>query len=342
MRFRGESDDYRTARDELLHTEIELRRHIEAVAAARRALPPGGPLAEDYAFDGTDGPVRLSELFDDAKNTLVLYSLMLGPAMDAACPACTSICDGLDGQAQHIIQQVALAIVGKSPLPRLLHYAAERGWRHLRLLSSAGNTYNRDYFGETTNGDQYPMLSVFRRDGSGIRHVWGSELSTPSPNRAKTNATSTSCGRWGTSSTWRPAVGAPTGIPRCPTTTNRRRLMERVTGIGGLFFRSNEPAHWYRDNLGVDSSVDGSSVWQQEQGLTVFAPFEADTDYFGRPEQQWMVNLRVHDLDAMLAQLRAAGADVDDTITDMDGVGRFGWVSDPEGNRIELWQPVEA
>lgn len=119
--------------------------------------------------------------------------------------------------------------------------------------------------------------------------------------------------------------------------------MERVTGIGGLFFRARDPnalANWYRDHLGIDSGVDGDTIWQQEQGPTVFAPFGADTDYFGRPDQQTMVNFRVRDLDAMLAQLRAAGVSVDDKREDMDGVGRFSWATDPEGNRFELWEPA--
>jgi predicted enzyme related to lactoylglutathione lyase len=119
--------------------------------------------------------------------------------------------------------------------------------------------------------------------------------------------------------------------------------MERVLGIGGLFFRAKDPtalADWYRTHLGIDSGGDGDMVWHQEHGPTVFAPFAADTDYFGRPDQQVMVNFRVRDLDAMLAQLRAAGVSVDDNVEDMEGVGRFGWASDPEGNRFELWQPT--
>lgn len=87
---------------------------------------------------------------------------------------------------------------------------------------------------------------------------------------------------------------------------------------------------WYRDHLGI--GVDPDAPWQQDAG------FDADTDYFGSPRQQVMLNFRVRDLDAMLAQLRAAGADVSDDVQDMDGVGRFGWVTDPEGNRVELWQ----
>jgi predicted enzyme related to lactoylglutathione lyase len=117
--------------------------------------------------------------------------------------------------------------------------------------------------------------------------------------------------------------------------------MERVLGIGGYFIRSTDPtalSSWYRDCLGLDT--DDSGVWRQGAGDTVFATFESETDYFGSRGQQTMLNFRVRDVDAMLAQLRAAGADVVDETQEMDGVGRFGWVTDPEGNRIELWQPA--
>ena len=115
--------------------------------------------------------------------------------------------------------------------------------------------------------------------------------------------------------------------------------MERVLGIGGYFMRADDPARlaaWYRDSLGMDLHENG--VWQQEPGVTVFATFESDTDYFGAPTQQIMLNFRVRDLDAMLAQLRAMGADVAEQTQDLEGVGRFGWVTDPEGTRVELWQ----
>jgi predicted enzyme related to lactoylglutathione lyase len=117
--------------------------------------------------------------------------------------------------------------------------------------------------------------------------------------------------------------------------------MERVVGIGGHFLRAKDPAvlsAWYRDCLGLDADENGQ--WLQEAGPTVFAAFDADTDYFGARSQQVMLNFRVRDLDAMLAQLRAVGADVSGDAEDMEGVGRFGWVTDPEGNRVELWQPV--
>ncbi len=115
--------------------------------------------------------------------------------------------------------------------------------------------------------------------------------------------------------------------------------MERVIGIGGHFMRAADPealSAWYRDCLGIDADEHG--LWQQDAGPTVFAAFASDTDYFGSRDQQVMLNFRVRDLDAMLAQLRSKGADVGDEPQDMEGVGRFGWVTDPEGNRIELWQ----
>ncbi|MCX5000121.1 VOC family protein [Streptomyces longwoodensis] len=117
--------------------------------------------------------------------------------------------------------------------------------------------------------------------------------------------------------------------------------MERVRGIGGYFLRAADPGAltaWYRDCLGLDADEHG--LWHQAAGPTVFAAFESGTDYFGSPAQQTMLNFRVADLDAMLAQLRAKGADVAEETQDMEGVGRFGWVTDPEGNRIELWQPA--
>jgi predicted enzyme related to lactoylglutathione lyase len=105
--------------------------------------------------------------------------------------------------------------------------------------------------------------------------------------------------------------------------------------------RADDPAAlsaWYRDCLGLDADENG--MWPQEAGLTVFATFASDTDHFGSRAQRTMLNFRVRDLDAMLAQLRAKGADVAQETQDMEGVGRFGWVTDPEGNRIELWQPA--
>jgi predicted dithiol-disulfide oxidoreductase (DUF899 family) len=160
MGFPGESPQYRAARDRLLEQEIELRRATEAVAAARRELPPGGAVPEDYVFQGTgaDGApadVRLSELFAPGKDTLVIYSFMFprdpgderpGPAAgqtallpleEGPCPSCVALLDQLDGAAEHAGQHLNLAVVAKAPLARVLTFAEERGWRRLRLLSSA-------------------------------------------------------------------------------------------------------------------------------------------------------------------------------------------------------------
>lgn len=120
--------------------------------------------------------------------------------------------------------------------------------------------------------------------------------------------------------------------------------MERVTGIGGVFFRSADPAGlaaWYAEHLGLDSGADGDQVWEQEAGPTVWAPFPRDSDYLGGPDQQVMINFRVRDLDAMLAQLRAAGVSIDGEVDEAPGIGRFAHVVDPAGTRLELWEPSD-
>jgi len=118
--------------------------------------------------------------------------------------------------------------------------------------------------------------------------------------------------------------------------------MARVTGIGGLFWRARDPralAAWYDAHLGLSDAA--AAIWQQEAGPTVVAPFPEDTDYFGRPEQQWMLNLRVDDLEGMLAQLDRAGIAAETRAEwDTPEVGRFARIHDPEGNPIELWEPA--
>lgn len=119
--------------------------------------------------------------------------------------------------------------------------------------------------------------------------------------------------------------------------------MEKVNGIGGLFFRSTDPAglaEWYEMYLGVKKTPDSydQKSWWQEKGPTVFAPFEAQTDYFDEAKQ-WMVNFRVSEMDAMVAQLTEAGIDVE-VAPETYPNGRFAHLSDPEGNRIELWEPA--
>lgn len=119
--------------------------------------------------------------------------------------------------------------------------------------------------------------------------------------------------------------------------------MPKVTGIGGLFFRARDPgmlAAWYETHLGISDLT--KAVWSQEAGSTIFGPFAEKTEYFGRPEQQWMVNFRVDDLDAMMEKLTTAGISVETRAEWDSEVGRFCRIHDPEGNPIELWEPAQA
>jgi predicted dithiol-disulfide oxidoreductase (DUF899 family) len=196
IKFPGETSEYRDARNELLEAEDALRRLNEQVAAQRRALPAGGLLADDYVFESAlDGSeVRFSELFAPGRDTLVVYHMMfprwskdfragapgtktgLLPLVEQPCPSCTSVVDGLNGPADHLSDRVDLVVVAKADPARLGTYARERGWHSLRLLSSRNNTFNRDYHGETPEGEQLPVLNVFSRDEDGIHHRWASEL----------------------------------------------------------------------------------------------------------------------------------------------------------------------
>jgi predicted dithiol-disulfide oxidoreductase (DUF899 family) len=184
LRFPGESEEYRRARNSLLESEIELRGQTEAVAARRRGLPLGGEVRTDYRFEALatrkdSTTIRLSELFTTGNDTLFLYSFMfpekLGPTI-APCPLCTSIIDAIDGAAPHIAQRINFAVVAKVPIERFREHADTRGWRNVRLLSSANNTYNHDYHTETPDGGQIPIATVFVRRGNKIHHFWSSEL----------------------------------------------------------------------------------------------------------------------------------------------------------------------
>lgn len=185
IRFPGESRQYRRARNKLLREEIDLRRRIEKVAALRRRLPLGGEVAEDYVFeegapDLTDRKTvrqaRMSELFRPGKETLILYNFMYGPNMQQPCPMCTSLLDGLHGNARHAAQRINFAVVAKSPVQRIRDFARQRGWVNFRVLSSEKNSYNTDYHGENADGNQLPALNVFVRRGDEIRHFYNTEL----------------------------------------------------------------------------------------------------------------------------------------------------------------------
>jgi predicted dithiol-disulfide oxidoreductase (DUF899 family) len=200
MAFPGERPAYRKARNKLLAREIALRREMEEVAALRRALPKGGAVKSDYIFDEWDAKgslvqTRLSELFADGKDTLVIYNFMFprystddraGPAAgataqldkkDMPCPSCVAFIDQLDGAAEHFAAAgFNFAVVAKTPIQRLATFCRERGWRHLRFLSAASNSFKHDYHAETPEGEQMPMMTVFHRDNGVMRHSWSSEL----------------------------------------------------------------------------------------------------------------------------------------------------------------------
>jgi predicted dithiol-disulfide oxidoreductase (DUF899 family) len=171
----NESAQYRRARNELLREEIELRRHIERVAAMRRSLPSGGEVIGDYRFEGENGPTDFAGLFGD-KQTLVVYSYMFGPQRERPCPMCTSLLSAWEGEARDIEQRVALAVVARSPIDRLVAFKRERGWRDLKLYCDLNGNYSRDYHAVAPDDSDIPEINVFtRRDGI-IRLFWAGEM----------------------------------------------------------------------------------------------------------------------------------------------------------------------
>ena len=173
--FPNDSAEYRSARTALLAEEIELRRHIERVAAQRRALPPGGEPA-DYLFTDQDGrSVHLADMFGP-HDTLVTYFWMFGPQRERACPMCTSFLGSLDVPSRDITQKVAFAVIGRSPVARQLAFARERGWRNLRFYATTSDDFPRDYRGLSPEGEEWPALDVWVKRAGKVRHFWASEL----------------------------------------------------------------------------------------------------------------------------------------------------------------------
>jgi predicted dithiol-disulfide oxidoreductase (DUF899 family) len=183
-RFPGESSDYRRARNALLRDEVKLRRQAEQVAANRRALPLGGEVKTDYIFDAwlpdeeDFRSMRFSELFAPGQKSLFVYNFMYPESVSSMtpCPSCTSIIDAIDGAARHVVHHINFVVVAKAPIVRFREHARKRGWSHALLLSSANNTFNRDYLAEDETGQQSPMAHVFTKRGKKIHHFWSSEL----------------------------------------------------------------------------------------------------------------------------------------------------------------------
>ena len=173
VRFPNESGEYREARDALLADEIELRRHIERVAAQRRALPPGGTVPKNYELIGESGRVTFADLFGD-KQTLAVYSYMYGPQREQPCPMCTSLMAAWDGEALDVEQRIALVMVARSPIERLLAVKEQRSWRHLRLYSDLKGDFTHDYV--SVDDADVPGFNVFTRRDGDIRHFWSGEM----------------------------------------------------------------------------------------------------------------------------------------------------------------------
>jgi predicted dithiol-disulfide oxidoreductase (DUF899 family) len=181
-RLTNESKEYAADREAVRLAEIELMHSRERVAELRRNLPPG-PVVEDYVFQ--EGPsdlaqgdtpvrdVRLSELFTGADRSLVIYHLMLGKKQTSPCPMCTMWIDGFNGVANHLAQNVDVAVVAAAPLPTLRDHARSRGWNNLRLLSAGDNTFKYDFGSEDGEGNQDSTISVFTRAEHGeVRHFY--------------------------------------------------------------------------------------------------------------------------------------------------------------------------
>jgi len=152
VRIPHESAEYRAARTALLAEEIELRRHIERVAALRRSLPPGGKVEGDYRF-------------------------MFGPQRARGCPMCSNMLASWDGTAADIGQMISLVVVARSPIERLRAWKRERGWKHLRLVSDLNDNYSRNYLALLPDGEEIPAFHVFTRRDGAIRHFGGGEMS---------------------------------------------------------------------------------------------------------------------------------------------------------------------
>lgn len=180
VRFPNESAEYRAARTALLAEEIELRRHIEAVAAQRRALPPGGEVRAAYRFEGENGETDLAGLFGESQ-TLVAYSYMFGPERQRPCAMCTNVLAAWEGNAADIGQRASLVVIARSPIQRLIAWKRERGWNNLRLYSDLDGAYSRDYFGVLQDGSEVPALNVFSRHSGTIRHFWSGEMTRGDP-----------------------------------------------------------------------------------------------------------------------------------------------------------------
>ena len=173
--YPGDSPAYREARVALLAEEIELRRHIERVAAQRRALPPGGEALPVQLRDEEGRTLALADLFG-AHDTLVTYFWMFGPQRKRPCPMCTAFLGAFDTPVRDIAQRVAFAVLGRSPVARQLAFARERGWRNLQFYEVADDSWARAYRALGPKDDEWPALDVWTKRDGRVQHFWAGEL----------------------------------------------------------------------------------------------------------------------------------------------------------------------
>jgi predicted dithiol-disulfide oxidoreductase (DUF899 family) len=179
----GASKRYHTAREELLAAELELREHVERVAALRRTLPPG-PSVPDYEFFEGSRAVRLSELFADGKPYLLMYHLMYDQDDKEFCPMCSMWVDGWNGVARHIAERANIVAAALAPADVVQAWAKHRDWQRIRVLADADAALARDTGAEDADGDPMPTVLVFEKTNDGIRHVYtGHAVTRPGSNR---------------------------------------------------------------------------------------------------------------------------------------------------------------
>ena len=171
--YPNESAEYRVARNALLAEEIELRRHIERVAAQRRALPPGGQLVKDFEFISASGPTSFSRLFGE-KDALMVYSMMYGPQRKAPCPMCTSFLSAWNGAAVNLRERLAIVVTARSPIERLVDYKRQRGFGNLPFAYDVSGEYTRTYV--NPDDADVPGFSVFTRSNEVIQHFYSGEM----------------------------------------------------------------------------------------------------------------------------------------------------------------------
>jgi predicted dithiol-disulfide oxidoreductase (DUF899 family) len=167
------SDSYRTKREDLRQAEIALTKQRETVAAMRRDLQTDTPVPEDYTFQEVTGPVRLSELFGEGQEALIVAHYMWAPDNEAPCPMCTMWHDGYNAVLPHIAHTAQLVVVAKQDANTVRAFGDGRGWSNLRIVSSGGTSFNRDFGMEDEDGNQFPGVSVFLKKSDGtVRHAY--------------------------------------------------------------------------------------------------------------------------------------------------------------------------